>query len=243
MFRKNLGPIIGLIIIAVISTGLYLTTRKEVFSIHGAEYNVGNVVVLAIQPPKSEQKTTMPSTDQSTYIANGTLFLLMKNHDKLFFLPSFQQIATFSPQNLFHKNSPIFSYLFMGRYERKDNTIHYIPLSKANVESLYFYKKCLTPEAVQKLSKEIEAVKYLSATQHLDAGSITFNTKNNVKKTVLIGHWIYNHKVLSAVKLKPDTKRHIDDQLEVCYREQEKNKPDNFSIEKTNTDQSQKNKN
>lgn len=236
MFKKHFASILGIIVIIVLGTGLYLTTRERLYSIHGTQYNLGSAIVLSVQPPLDESSAPPPSTDQSSYIADGTLFLLMKNKKQLFFLPSFQQIATFSSNNTLDDKNPIFAYLYIGRFDMRDNAIHYLPLKEAGISSVYFYKKCLTPEDVEKLNKELESVKQLSGFKYLDAGWLKFQTNKNQTESIFIGHWIYDNDLLATVKLKRDKKTLVDAQLDIAYQYQKALKEsgrDNLSIHRT----------
>jgi hypothetical protein len=212
MFKTYKSLIFGIIILAILAVSLYYTTQDDIFSIHNAEYDAGNAVVLSIQPPRDQ--SIPPAIQSSTsYIADGTLFLFIKNHNKLFFLPSFQQMSTFSPTHHFHADNPIFAYLYIGRYKKSDNTISYRSFKQSNVHSLYFFKKCLTGDELKRLLSELKKIKKMDENDYLNTGMLTIKRPNEKKMSMHIGHWIYKRSILNTIQLKQDKEGVIDNQF------------------------------
>ena len=188
-----------LIVAAIAIAALYISSKPlHIYEVQPVASDKAYANVLAILP-------NVKHSHHLDKIDNGTLFLLMKTDDKLFYITSFKQIASFGDKHKkITQQSPIYPTLYVGRYSEENNAIEYRSLKEAGVKTLVFKHKSIQKYDKEKLDSEGIVFKI-----GINTGAFLVKMSNNESRTLRIGSWPFSLKVISQVKLMPDKKNNI----------------------------------
>ncbi len=185
-----------LLLFAFVILALYMKENEPMhyYKIKAVSGNKRVVNVVSITP-------TAKHSHNIDKIANGTLFLLMKDKDELFYITSLAQISPFSePNKVIDKNTPIYHSLYLGRYNKKKHEIEYQTLNKANVQSLVLYHQ---DNQNKEKDKSVQP-----------GGAFIMQLAKNKLVKLHVGIWPYSHKLLNNMNLAYDKKHHIEKEVE-----------------------------
>lgn len=213
MMRYSLKIGIPVLIVAAICIATLYTSMqpKHVYEVQPMPDNKAYANVLAI----------LPHTKHSHYldsIDNGTLFLLMKTKNKLFYISSFKQIASFGDKNkTINANSAIYSSLYIGRYSKEKNAVEYRSLKQSNIKSLVFEHK-----STKNISEQLLREKGIEFKVGINSGAFILRMGDGKTENLRVGSWPFAQKMINKVALVPDNKDKIKTSLIDKVKKKEK---------------------
>lgn len=202
MRRVIIIILLYLLIIAIVICLLYIRNDQEQYTVTASKNSPAYVVVMAMQP-------TNEKNHNANIMHNGTLFLLMKDSNKLFYIPTIRQIAPFDKGRFgINPQDPIYNSLYLGRYDEKLHTIFYDTLEAVDILSILYYQT----SQIQKIMEEMsEATPYRNKVDSI----IIYKARGtqNKYKRVKINRWMFKEKLLNSVSLKQGNTEDIRNQL------------------------------